>query len=98
MIFSEIFSQNVFPSFFICLFFFSQVGLAIGDIESVRNNAYIRMLRSQVYIIGILQRTYLVFPRLTYFPRFNDTLERWYNVTREDMTDYPTKYINAWSR
>ncbi|XP_065677445.1 uncharacterized protein LOC100203916 isoform X1 [Hydra vulgaris] len=39
------------------------VGLAVGDIESVRNNAYLRVLQRQVYFLSILDRTYPKFIR-----------------------------------
>ncbi|XP_065650594.1 uncharacterized protein LOC101237623 isoform X2 [Hydra vulgaris] len=34
------------------------VGLAVGDIESVRKNAYLRVLQRKVYYLNILDRTY----------------------------------------
>jgi len=34
------------------------VGLAVGDIESVRKNAYLRILKAQVHIIRVLETSY----------------------------------------
>ena len=58
--------ERFYQSFYNCIrittplfiFILIKVGLAIGDIEAVRNNAYIRMLRGQVRILEILERTY----------------------------------------
>ncbi|XP_066924796.1 transient receptor potential cation channel subfamily A member 1-like [Clytia hemisphaerica] len=61
------------------------VGLAIGDIEAVRNNAYIRMLRGQVRILEILERTY---------PKF--ILRRIH--TKNSEVDKPKRYMNNWER
>lgn len=60
------------------------VGLAIGDIEAVRKNAYIRMLRGQVRILEILDRTY---------PKW--VLSRLYKSYIEEL---PKRRMSRWER
>ncbi|XP_065649513.1 serine/threonine-protein phosphatase 6 regulatory ankyrin repeat subunit B-like isoform X2 [Hydra vulgaris] len=37
---------------------FKELGLAVGDIEAVRKNAYLRVLQRKVYYLNILDQTY----------------------------------------
>nr|XP_047127742.1 uncharacterized protein LOC101237623 [Hydra vulgaris] len=57
------------------------VGLAVGDIESVRKNAYLRVLQRKVYYLNILDRTYPKFIQMFVYQKSytkKPNIKSWY--------------------